>query len=295
MSMPAKLAGEGKESVKAGLPLDLDAIRVDGGTQPRAAISDDVIADYAAAMGDGASLPPVTVFYDGSDYWLADGFHRYRAARQLGLVEIEADIRQGTRRDAVLFSVGANAAHGLPRTREDKRRAVMVLLGDAEWSKWSDREIARQCAVSHPTVATMRAEYTGKSFQYAERTFTHPKTGAPAQMRTAGINGNRSAVPPPERPAPSPIRSTVGEAMRAAPAGPTPLEQRHINMTLDGLDRLLAGAEFWPDPQDAMTALAPYPVAGRKVPIVLEWLARLQTAMQQPGHNEARESCSSLH
>jgi hypothetical protein len=56
--------------------------------------------------------------------------------------------RQFNRRDALLFSVGANAIHGHRRTNEDKRRAVDVLLNDPEWRVWNDSEIARRCGVS---------------------------------------------------------------------------------------------------------------------------------------------------
>ena len=38
--------------------------------------------------------------------------------------EIAADVRQGTRRDALLFAAGANSSHGLSRTTADKRRAI---------------------------------------------------------------------------------------------------------------------------------------------------------------------------
>jgi predicted HTH domain antitoxin len=56
----------------------------------------------------------------------------------------------------VLYSVGANAAHGLRRTNEDKRRAVETLINDEEWATWSDREIARACGVSGKFVAAVR-------------------------------------------------------------------------------------------------------------------------------------------
>lgn len=140
-------------------------IRTDGGTQPRSTILQDVVEEYAAAMVDGAEFPPVTVFYDGTDYWLADGFHRVAAAEAASRSDIDCDIRQGTRRDAILFSVGANATHGMRRTNEDKRRAVRVLLEDPEWSQWSDREIARRCGVAHPTVAALRPAPSGKDYQ----------------------------------------------------------------------------------------------------------------------------------
>lgn len=87
---------------------------------------------------------------------------RTTTARQLagsaaGSENIEAEVKQGTRRDAMLFSFGANAGHGLRRTNGDKRRAVSTMLGDAEWSGWSDREIARRCAVDHVMVGRLRA------------------------------------------------------------------------------------------------------------------------------------------
>lgn len=61
-----------------------------------------------------------------------------------------------TRRDAVLYSVGANSSHGLRRTNADKRRAVETLLRDEEWSAWSNREVARRSGVSEFMVRDMR-------------------------------------------------------------------------------------------------------------------------------------------
>jgi ParB-like chromosome segregation protein Spo0J len=117
--------------------LALDQIRMDGGTQSRAQLDWVAIDEYAAAMKDGEEFPPIVVFFDGTDYWLADGFHRVRAAQKAGLAEIAADVRQGTRRDAVLHSVGANANNGVRRTARDRRQAVTMLIDDEEWTKWS--------------------------------------------------------------------------------------------------------------------------------------------------------------
>lgn len=165
--------------------LDLSSIRIDGGTQSRADLNPATIEDYASALADGAKFPAVIVFYDGSDHWLADGFHRFRAHEKLGLAEIDADVRQGTRRDAILYSVGANETHGLRRTNEDKRRAVMTLLNDAEWAKWSNREIARRCGVSDMLVGSQRQDITANSCS-DNRTYT-TKHGTVAVMNTAAI------------------------------------------------------------------------------------------------------------
>jgi hypothetical protein len=87
---------------------------------------------------------------------LADGFHRLHASRAAERAEVECNIVHGTRRDAVLYSVGANTSHGLRRTNEDKRKAVLTLLKDDEWAQWSAREIAKVCAVDHRFVDRLR-------------------------------------------------------------------------------------------------------------------------------------------
>jgi hypothetical protein len=140
----------------------LSLLRTDGGTQPRCQLDLAIVDDYAAALRAGAHFPPVEVFFDSTDYWVADGFHRIEAARQAGLDAIDALVHEGTRRDAILFSAGANAQHGLRRTNPDKRHVVVKLLQDPEWSQWSDREIGRRCGVDDKTVAKYRAELSAE-------------------------------------------------------------------------------------------------------------------------------------
>jgi hypothetical protein len=162
------------------------SIRRDGGTQPRAAINHQTVTEYASDMKEGAIFPPVIVFYDGSDYWLADGFHRVEAAWSVGLTKIAASVRQGTIRDAVLYSVGVNATHGLRRSNADKRRAVTTLLEDSEWRQWSNREIARKCAVSLDLVNRLRISLNDSFSDNGQRTYI-TKHGTTAQMKTTSI------------------------------------------------------------------------------------------------------------
>lgn len=208
--------------------LPITQIRTDGGTQPRAALHPDWVLEYAQDMQAGATFPPVTVFHDGRDYWLADGFHRLRAADAAGKREIVADVRQGTRRDAVLHSVGANAAHGMRRTNEDKRRAVLTLLNDPEWCGWADREIARRCGVHHETVGNLRPKPPPQPVSGGFRQIAEPRTvgrgGGTYPMNTAGINAGRlrpglawtpadiparPQAPPPEPPKPDPEKQAA--------------------------------------------------------------------------------------
>lgn len=140
--------------------IKISLLRLDGGTQSREELSNATIIDYADLYLEGKTLPPVVVFHDTSvkpsDYWLADGFHRVKAALRAKLTEIDAVIRSGTQRDAVLFAASANSKNGLPRTPADKRRAVMRMLNDTEWGNWTDSRIAEVCAVSPPFVAALR-------------------------------------------------------------------------------------------------------------------------------------------
>jgi hypothetical protein len=142
-------------------PVPLARIK-DGGAQMRIEMRAETVNEYASEMLDGAIFPPVLVFYDGSDFWLADGFHRVEAKRKIGHDTIDAEIRAGSSRDAILHGTGANASHGLRRTQADKRRAVERLLKDPEWAQWSDRKIAEVAKVDHKTVGAVRRELTGE-------------------------------------------------------------------------------------------------------------------------------------
>jgi len=122
------------------------------------------VREYADAMSDGAVFEPVDVYYDGSTYWLADGYHRVDAARKLDRETIDTKVHEGGERDAILHGAGSNDSHGIRRTQADKRRAVERLLRDEEWGKWSDRKIAEAAKVDHKTVGKIRRELLGGEF-----------------------------------------------------------------------------------------------------------------------------------
>ena len=146
------------------MSLALSSIKADPSAQPREMILADTVKDYTERMVAGDAFPPMVVFYDGEAYWPGDGFHRYQAALDAGLNEFQCEVRNGTLRDAILYSCGANATHGIPRTNEDKRRAVMKLLADNECRRWSSREIAKQARVDPKTVERLREENTDALF-----------------------------------------------------------------------------------------------------------------------------------
>jgi len=121
-------------------------------------VNEETAREYAEALASGTKFPPITVYYDGKVWRVADGHHRCAAHTLAGKTEIECAVHKGGEREARLYSVGCNAAHGLRRTTADKVRAVTLLLLDAEWSKKSDRWIADTCGVGHPFVAKLRGQ-----------------------------------------------------------------------------------------------------------------------------------------
>ena len=138
--------------------INLNNIYVLSATQVREKICQKTVNEYAEAMEIGQIFPPVELVYCGELYYLGDGHHRYEAAKKIGRESLEANVRDGSIRDAMLLAVSSNHKHGLRLTREEKRRAVKVLLEDDIWRDWSDVAIAKQCNCSEELVAKLRKE-----------------------------------------------------------------------------------------------------------------------------------------
>jgi hypothetical protein len=201
--MPKKKAGDKPVKAKPDHVgsdwLLLTEFTADPDVQARVELDEEAVADYGSAMleqidtEEGLKFPPCIVFDDGTTKWLSDGFHRYTAALRTGgkVDRLDCEIRQGTKRDAMLFALGANSTHGLRPSNEDKRKAVSRMLLDEEWRQWADREIARLCGVVHSFVGKIRSELKeasgGAIAEDTEqrRTFVD-KHGTKTTMRTGG-------------------------------------------------------------------------------------------------------------
>ena len=146
----------------------LGKITMDKALQPRMALTNEAVSEYAEAMQDGAELPPCVVVWDGTTHWLCDGFHRVNAALRLKWKSIRCEITEGTRDDAMWLAAAANLKHGVRRTNADKQRAVqMALLCKPEASL---RDIGLHCAVSQEMVRAykQRAERVDEINKQAE-------------------------------------------------------------------------------------------------------------------------------
>lgn len=134
--------------------LDMAVLRIDGDTQPRVAIDQAVVQEYADAMQGGAEFPPVDVVHDGTAYWLVDGFHRFFAHKKLNRPNIRATVTTGLQAEAQWKSLAANKTHGLRRANADKAKAVAKAL-KLKW-EMSDPAIAEHVGVSHMMIKRHR-------------------------------------------------------------------------------------------------------------------------------------------
>jgi hypothetical protein len=219
------------------------SIRRDGGTQIRAALDEATVAAYAEAIKAGVKLPPVRVWDDEKTLWLSDGFHRAEAALRCGHSKIEVERLVGGQREALLDAIGANAAHGLPRSNADKRRAIEAMLADPEWVTWTDRRIAAAAHVGHELVARVREESIGGNAIAPTRKAADGRQ-FPASRGKDSTPGQPTAAPP--TPAANPVLEDEGAGVtgtaQAAVMHPAPAPDEPRDRLVN-VERLLRDAQ----------------------------------------------------
>jgi hypothetical protein len=197
-------------------------IRVDPDLRARVGLDEELIGQMAEALEadkGGVVFPPVDVFYDGTDLWLADGFYRYHAHVKAGKTKIRVNEHRGTREDAALFACGANKEHdvvGLRRTNADKRLAVEKTLKLKPG--WTGGRVALHCGVTAPFANKVRRE------------LEQPGQQGPGQ-EPPGTPGLSETV---SDPSPAPAGGASGEpATRVGTDGKTYRAPRHRRPTRD--------------------------------------------------------------
>lgn len=139
--------------------VNIYSLIIDPNLQQRVKLNQDTIYNYSIALSEGEIFPPITIWEcDDGKIYLVDGFHRVEAAKLAKMDELPYSSKSGSYREAMLFTISVNADHGLQRNNADKRKAVMTLLQDSDWSQLSTRELAKLAKVSHQLVHKMRIE-----------------------------------------------------------------------------------------------------------------------------------------
>jgi len=201
--------------------LPLDQLIADPAVHPRTRIRQGTIRQYADSYKRGDTLPPLDVFKspDGR-HFLADGFHRYYGARAAGHADIAVELFEGDVREATRYACGANARHGIPRTREDKWFEVAAFLCESDLAGTSDAEIAKTCRVSRQMIAKVRPHATSKdAFQKYMEEETERRTLAREDKqiarKTAKAEAKAAPPAPPTPPVPDRPLTPQEEAMAA--------------------------------------------------------------------------------
>jgi len=133
-------------------------ICIDGKTQQRP-VDDKVVARYAAMKKDGSTFPPVDIITDGKSNFLIDGFHRYFASIKLGKKYLEANITNGTQRDAIHASFSANKYNAVPRPDGTVKNILLVIWNDDKWNKVSVTDTAKHVGCTRAYVTARFAEF----------------------------------------------------------------------------------------------------------------------------------------
>jgi len=181
--------------------LNLAVLRLDGDTQARLALSQEKVQEYAALMEDGEEFRPIDAFFDGSDYWLADGFHRYFATKANKKTAIAVTVHNGTLEDAQLFPFAANKGHGLPPSSADLRHCIVRMLEHPVWKGWTNTAIAKHVGASSMTVGRVKAAMSEPE-EVTEKKFLN-KHGQEKTMNTAKL-GRKAKPAEPPKPEPEP-------------------------------------------------------------------------------------------
>jgi hypothetical protein len=212
--------------------LSLAVIMVDQALQSRIRTDPAYVREYSDALLDGCVFPPVVVYFDGKVYWLADGFHRHGAHKAAAKIDkqflgIRAEVRQGSRDDAFIYSAGTNYKVNVPRTPECRRKACEMLFSHVVWGRKTNEAIAKHVHCKMDTVRRYRMDWHNKNSTPYPDTFVddYGKSIPARKAKPVDLPGLklRGAPPAPSRFAPSPAKPTNGTAAPNQPVTPSSL------------------------------------------------------------------------
>lgn len=129
---------------------------LDQNLQQRSKLNNAVINEYAEAYKAGESLPPIEVYHVEHEYYVVDGFHRVKAAKNAGFESIQCRVYQGSYRQAYIRSLSVNSKHGFKRSNHDKKMSTIKALQDEEVRTFSLRQIGSIAGVSQTYVKKIK-------------------------------------------------------------------------------------------------------------------------------------------
>ncbi len=139
--------------------LEFEKISPDQTIQVRAETNQETVREYYEAMEteeDMNRFPPMTVYFDGGFYRLADGHHRYWAIKRRGYKTVTVRVIDGSRDDAILAAVRLNIQNGLRFNENDWEKIIALVTSKAQWKNWSNRRLAEALGCCDYTIRKYR-------------------------------------------------------------------------------------------------------------------------------------------
>lgn len=150
------------------------------------------ILKTARADGKDGHLAPIIVFEVAtSKFKIADGNHRHDVYRQEKLPSIPCVVVTGTLQEAIEYAASCNQIMSLPRSREDARKAVFMLLANG-WMNKPIQTISRHSGVSEKSVTKYIAEYCA---EHGEKVPETKIKSDGTQMKSSRVSGEVVAKP----------------------------------------------------------------------------------------------------
>lgn len=172
----------------------LSELVLDFDLYPRGSVDSHHAGEIASAIEAGATMPPIVI--DKKSKRITDGFHRWKAYRQLFGVDhqiecVEKDYKNEG--EMLLDAMRFNASHGRALTSHDKAHCLIV----AKKFKLSDHVVAEALNLTSGRIGTMRSTKIGRIGRkpvalkrtirhMAERTLTKPQVTANEKL--SGMN-----------------------------------------------------------------------------------------------------------
>lgn len=104
--------------------------------------SEMVIMSYMDEIKPSLSCPPLSVCFDGSDYWLFDGYHRLEAMKRIGFNTCLIKVYKGTRRDALRRYICDKLKSRGAKAKNIVRYCIELLCEDSEWMGMGSKALA---------------------------------------------------------------------------------------------------------------------------------------------------------
>lgn len=153
---------------------ELSILDLDDSFQIRVETKEEKIqqyADYFLERDGWGDFPPIQVVYINGKYMIADGIHRFNAAKRAGLEMIPCDLVTGNYETLLDESVKKNGIQGIdmgPKDWKKFRRLAMEALckGLIENRTMTDMSKLGRCSV--PTITSLRREMETEGWKFPE-------------------------------------------------------------------------------------------------------------------------------